>query len=127
MTPIPAPAAPAVLVIDDDAGVRLISKMILQREGFAVTEAADAATALRRIGAATWPFALILLDLTLPDGSGADLLPPLRQAAPDSPVLVISGGHEDDIRQIGADGFLSKPFVRATLVKAVRDVLGNRG
>jgi DNA-binding response OmpR family regulator len=120
----PPPAAllrHRVLVVDDEPAVRAITKLMLEAAGFAVTDVADAATAERACSEPTdRPFAVILLDLTLPDRCGTDLLPDLRRASPRSRVVLTSGRPEEDVPEHGADSYLPKPFTRDKLITAVR-------
>src|SRR5438270_4924188 len=92
----PAPAGRSALVIDDEPGVRFLARVVLEADRFAVAEAEDAAAARDHVRAAVRPFDLILLDVSLPDATGADLLPELRRLSPGSRVLVISGMPEDE-------------------------------
>ena len=101
------PAAPLlhVLHVEDDEDVRRIVRMSL--EGIATIAAAHSlAMARRRLS--TDPFDLVILDISLPDGSGLDLLPvPTRNGRP-IPIIVFSG--QDTDIQVGPD-------VKAVLIK----------
>ena len=78
-----------VLVIDDDADTRANLCDILEMDGHKVETAGTAAEALNRNG---WQdVSAILLDRKLPDGTAEELLPHLRQAAPDAAVMIITG------------------------------------
>ena len=111
-------SAPRVLVVDDEPVIRMIARMMLERGGFAVEDAADAEEAVRRVQSAA-PFGVILLDYTLPGRTGAELLPELRRLSPHSRVVLTSGRAEDEIPAHGADGYLAKPFTREQLLAAV--------
>ena len=67
---------------------------------------------------------MVLLDVSLPDRAGTDLIPELRSLVPDARVVLTSGRAEEDVPGHGADGFLPKPFSRDQLLAAVRTVLG---
>lgn len=114
----------AVLIVDDEPAVRMVARAALAAGGYGTAEAADAEGARAAVRTATRPFDLILLDLTLPDANGADLIPEFRKLAPGTRILLVTGMHADDVADLHADGFLSKPFNRASLVAAVRRVLG---
>ena len=122
--PLPAavPTRPRVLVVDDEPAIRAIARLMLEGAGYAVTEAGTAAAALARVHAVERAFTVILLDVTLPDRVGTDLLPDLRHASPRSRVMLTSGRLEEDVPDHGADGFLPKPFTRDQLVAAVRAI-----
>lgn len=118
-------AGPArALVVDDEPTVRMVARLMIERAGFAVEEAPDAAGALERVRATAVPFALVLLDVTLPDRAGTELVPELRTHAPGARVVLTSGKGEEDFPNHGADGYLPKPFTKEQLLAAVRAVLG---
>jgi two-component system, LuxR family, sensor kinase FixL len=100
-----------VLVIDDDADTRSNLGDILELDGYEVETAGTVAEALDRD---SWPhLGAIILDRKLPDGSAENLLPRLRQLAPQAAVLVVTGyadvqGAVAAIRQ-GAADYLLKP------------------
>jgi CheY-like chemotaxis protein len=121
-TPLPMalPSRSRVLVVDDEPGIRLLVRLMLERTGYSVEEAATAKEAVARVRAADRPFATILLDLSLPDRIGTAVLPELRRAAPLSWVVLTSGKLESEVPNHGADGFLPKPFSMDELIGAVR-------
>jgi two-component system cell cycle response regulator CtrA len=120
----PPPTEPnRVLVVDDEPTVRMVARLMLERAGFVIEEAGDAAAALARLRTTASPFAVVLLDVTLPDRVGTELVPELRNLAP-SRVILSSGKGEEDFPNHGADGYLPKPFTREQLLAVVRKVLG---
>jgi CheY-like chemotaxis protein len=121
--PKPPPARSA-LVVDDEAVVRMIARTMLSAAGYAVSEAADSTAARAAVKSAGGPFDLIVLDLTLSAESGAALIPEFRAQSPASRILLVTGSSLEDAAGLGADGFLSKPFTRATLLAAADRVLG---
>lgn len=112
-----------VLVVDDEPSVRMVARLMLERAGYVVEEADDAAAGLVRARAGAG-FAVVLLDVSLPDRAGTDLIPELRALIPDARVVLASGRSEEDVPDHGADGFLPKPFSRDQLLAAVRAALG---
>ena len=126
-TVIPPPGiganATRVLVVDDEPTVRMVARLMLERDGYAVEEVSDATAAMARVRAVTHPFALVLLDVTLPDRAGTELVPELRSLAPTSRVVLTSGKGEEEFPGHGADGYLPKPFTKEQLVAVVRAVL----
>ena len=112
-----------VLVVDDEATVRQVARRALERAGFAVVEATDGADAVRRFRA-EGPFAAVLLDLTMPELPGDEVLRAIRSDAPEQAVVLMSGYNEQDVtnRVVGRGhaGFLQKPFTVAELLGAVR-------
>jgi DNA-binding response OmpR family regulator len=110
-----------VLVIDDEPSVRMVARLMLERAGFVVEEAADAGAGLVRARASA--FALVLLDVTLPDREGTEIVPELRVVAPTARLVLTSGKAEEDVPNHGADGYLPKPFSNDQLLTTVRSAL----
>jgi len=110
-----------VLVCDDERNVRTFLHDLLALEGFAIAEAATAAEALE--AAAARPD-LCILDLMLPDRSGIELIPDLKEAAPHMAIIVITAvGTVDNAvlsMKAGAYDFITKPFDVETVLIAVR-------
>ena len=113
-----------ILVVDDDLDLVDVVRTALEREGFAVDDASDGATALDKI-AGDLP-ELVVLDLGLPKVRGLDVL---RQVRADHtvPVIVLSGMSDEADRviglELGADDYVVKPFSPRELVARVRSVL----
>ncbi|MBO1755728.1 response regulator [Allobranchiibius sp. CTAmp26] len=123
-----APAAPRVLVVDDDAAVRTVVRWQLDDAGFQILEAGDGPSALRRIRDDRPE--LIVLDLSIPGLGGLDVLRAVRAGRAgrgDLPVIVLSGGTGEEDRiaalDLGADDYLIKPFSPGELAARVRSVL----
>jgi DNA-binding response OmpR family regulator len=104
------------LVVDDDAALRLLCRVNLELEGFAVREAATLAEAEAAI-AAERPD-VVLLDVHLGGEQTHDLLARLR--ADGIPVVLVTGSVDIDDYRDGADAVLGKPFVPQTLVETAR-------
>ncbi|MCK9249161.1 MAG: response regulator transcription factor [Solirubrobacteraceae bacterium] len=111
--------APTLLVVEDDPITRLFLAENLSVDGWDVVEASSLQDALRLVEQVAPQ--LVLTDLTLPDGSGLDLVAYVRAADgiaarvdPDTPILVLSGldGELDRLRgfERGCDDYLVKPF-----------------
>src|SRR5207253_7131879 len=100
-----------VLVIDDDADTRANLRDILELDDYRVETAGTIAAALRRQNWAD--FSAILLDRKLPDGDAEEVLPRLRQLAPEAAILIVTGysdlnGAVTALRQ-GAADYILKP------------------
>ncbi|WP_145742822.1 response regulator transcription factor [Saccharopolyspora dendranthemae] len=119
---------PRVLVVDDEPGVRTALRRGLSAEGMEVSVAADGTEALRL--ATTGAFDVVLLDVMLPGMSGYRVLERMREQDVATPVLLISAksGEVDqaDGLDLGADGYLVKPFSFLVLVAQVRALLRRR-
>lgn len=110
-----------ILVVEDDAEIRRVVRLILQAEAYEVFEAPNAQRG--RIEAATRRPDLLIVDLGLPDGDGVDLVRELRQWSA-APVIVLSArtGEADKIAALdaGADDYLAKPFGAGELLARLR-------
>ncbi|MDA3626276.1 response regulator transcription factor [Saccharopolyspora sp. WRP15-2] len=119
---------PRVLVVDDEPGIRAALQRGLSAEGMEVTAAADGTEALRL--AHTGAFDVLVLDVVLPGLSGYRVLERLRAQDVTIPVLLISekNGEVDqaDGLDLGADGYLVKPFSFLVLAAQVRALLRRR-
>jgi len=116
---------PAVLVVDDEAAIREALERALRLEGFAVRTAGGGVAALEEIGREL-P-AIVLLDVTMPDLDGVQVIKRLRAQGSDVPVCVLSARNEVDDRvrglQAGADDYLVKPFALEELVARLHALL----
>jgi DNA-binding NtrC family response regulator len=117
-----------ILVVDDEAVVRTGIAQVLSQQDLAVATAADAAEALAQL--ARQPFAVVLLDIKLPDMDGVQVLKHLRQDFPDTEVVMITGyptiaGAVECIR-LGALDYLVKPFRIEELEAVVQKALDHR-
>jgi len=113
-----------ILVVEDDPTLRLVLQDNLRSEGYRVDGAADAAAAVRNTQEMTPD--LIVLDLTLPDCDGFELLPVLRQSGP-VPIIVLTARTQQAEKvkglALGADDYITKPFDTDELLARVRAVL----
>lgn len=116
-----------VLVVDDDAGIRAVTRSVLESAGFTVTEAArgeEALPLLRRD-----PPDLLLLDVNMPGMDGWEALRLIHtdEAIPRLPVVMFSvkGEIRDKVHalQEGAFDYINKPFSCDELADRVRRVL----
>src|ERR1700680_900976 len=104
--------AGSILVADDDAAIRTVLNQALSRAGYEVRSTGNAATLWRWVSQGDGD--LIITDVLLPDESAFDLLPRIKKARPDLPVLVMSAQNTfmTAIRasERGAYEYLPKPF-----------------
>ena len=130
----PAPAArgsETVLLVEDEAIVREVARMILDGAGYAVLVAGSGEEALVAAGRHTGRIHLLLTDVVMPGISGRQLADRLAATRPDTRVLFMSGYTEDAIVRHGviseSIAFIQKPFPPAVLLRRVREVLDATG
>jgi DNA-binding response OmpR family regulator len=122
------PRGPVVLLVDDDAAIRRAVGAALELEGFRVVRASGGRAALAAIESVA-P-ALILLDLSMPDLDGLEVLRRLRERGDDVPVCVLSARDDVDDRvrglQAGADDYVVKPFALEEVTARLQALLRRR-
>lgn len=112
-----------VLVVDDEQGISRIVKLLLQSEGFDVRVERHSPTALQV--ATSEPVGLILLDLNMPELDGREFYRRLREHGSSTPVVIMSAnGARKAFKELGADGYLDKPFSPEALVDVVERISG---
>ncbi len=119
-----------ILMVDDHAIVREGLKFVLSEapEMEVTAEAGSVPEALELLKACY--FDIVLLDLSLPGQSGMELLRTIKTKTPTLPVLVVSAYAEDhyavQVLKAGGDGYINKDDVSASLISAVRQVIGGK-
>ena len=112
---------PTVLVVDDEALIRQISRRTLEAHGYLVTEAASGLAAIELLSHGT-PLDLLIADLDMPELTGDEMVRRIRAVRPDLKVLYVTG-HIDllmDARPLwDGEAFLEKPFNAVGLREAV--------
>ena len=125
--PSPGQGTETVLVAEDEDGLRLLVRLVLERNGYTVLEANDGTEALRCCEQHAGPIHLLATDVVMPGPSGRELLDRAIALRPGLKVLFLSGYTEEAIVRHGvlATGlaFLHKPFTPDALVRKVREVL----
>jgi two-component system chemotaxis response regulator CheY len=115
----------SIMIADDSSYTRRTHRRILESDGHVVHEAASGMAALE--GYFVHRPDIVLLDLTMEDMSGLDVLARLREMEPAARVVVISADVQRSTAQLvaeaGALRFLGKPVPPETLLGRVRDVL----
>ncbi|MEX0833292.1 MAG: response regulator [Actinomycetota bacterium] len=116
-----------VLIVEDHASMREAMRAVLEQEGFEIREAADGDAAKSRIEDRTPD--LIFLDLNIPGTSGEDLLQWVKQDPGRSTarvIIVTATGDEgkEQVIELGADAYFTKPFSPLALLRTVEEVLG---
>ena len=114
-------ASPRVLLVEDEAGLRLTLSDRLVSEGYAVETAADGEVALAE--AATGGYDLIVLDVMLPRMNGFDVCREIRRRGVATPILMLTarGQVVDKVvgLKLGADDYVTKPFEMIELLARI--------
>ncbi len=119
--------AKRILVVDDDADMRLTLKLALEIAGYAVEVAANARHALEV--QASRPADILITDIFMPDADGFEAIDAFRKQFPQTRIVVISGGAQltkrdylPDAALLGADATLQKPFEMEALLKTLQSL-----
>lgn len=113
---------PTVLIVDDDAGIRIVMRRALEADGFQVLLAGDGHEALRLLAAAE-RVDVIVADLEMPHLDGRRLAAHLAERDSAPPVLFVSGYDSPPGPHQLPGPFLAKPFKAAQLRERVRQLL----
>ena len=110
-----------ILLVDDEEDIGLLLSGILRREGFETTIATSLREADNKLQA--YSYAVVFLDLNLPDGVGYSLIPAIRKTH-ETKIIVVSAydGERDNATKEGADYFISKPFRKEKVLQALHDL-----
>ena len=114
----------SILVIDDDPAILITVADILEDEGYPVTTAANGAEGLRLLDQAR-P-ALVLLDMRMPVVDGWQFARTLSERGIALPIVVMTAAQDARrwAQEIGAAGYLAKPFELSDLIETVRRLHG---
>ena len=121
------PGTPAVLIIDDEEGVRTVEKAALESLGYDVLSAGSGPEGIEVYRLRHDQISLIMLDLVMPGMSGEETFAQLQKINSQVKTLVVSGFDAAEsisrLLRAGASGFLQKPFQISHLAKALQRVL----
>jgi DNA-binding NtrC family response regulator len=118
-----------ILVVDDEVGMQIALREVLQRQNHIVTIAGDGMAALNYLETQT--FDLVLSDVRMPEVTGIELLERVRTRRPELPVVIMTafGTIEDAVEAMkkGASDYLLKPFSSEAIESVVNGILRQRG
>jgi DNA-binding NtrC family response regulator len=109
-----------VLVVDDDASIRLLCRLNLELAGWRVEEAGTLEQARAELDA--HDIGVVLLDVHVGTGSGLDFLDELRRERPQMKVALLTGSEE--VRETASDGVIRKPFTLEQLTSTMANLAG---
>lgn len=101
-----------ILLIEDDPDLRRNVRQYLSMEGHVVEAASDFGTAIQKVE--IYDYDCLLVDITLPGGTGLEIVRQIKKAKPETGVIIISARNAIDDKvaglELGADDYLAKPF-----------------
>ena len=125
-TPIPG-GSETILVVEDSAGVRDLTRTVLVRQGYTVLIATRGDEAIATIDEVEGRIDLLVTDVVMPGLSGFALAAAAREMVPGLRTLFLSGYSEEalgpEARISGPDSFLAKPFTPDALARRVSEML----
>ena len=117
-----------ILIIDDETQIRSMLRLMLERVGYEVIEAADGMEGLRQYR--DNPSDLIITDLIMPNKDGIGMMIELKKEFPSVKIIAMSGGgvnrpegYLDGAKKLGAARTLTKPIDRDKMLNAVKETL----
>jgi DNA-binding response OmpR family regulator len=117
-----------ILLIEDEPDLRKSIKQYLHQEGYVVESAADFNRASEKVN--EYDYDCILVDITLPKGSGLDIIKQLKKNNSKAGIIIISAKNSSDDKivglDLGADDYLAKPFNLAELNSRIKALIRRR-
>ncbi|EIQ00305.1 PAS domain S-box [Opitutaceae bacterium TAV1] len=128
--PAAAGKGESILVIEDEASLRLLLNTLLRENGYTLHLVADGDEAMRAIGDESLKIDAVLLDLNLPRVHGLEIFRAIRARRPETRVIVLSGKlmpeMRDRLSEIGPVDFLEKPYNIEMLNRCLRAALDRK-
>lgn len=116
------PDSPTVLLVEDEALLRIVIGDELRDAGFEVIEAGDGGEALRFLADGV-RVDLLFTDIRMPgEASGWDVAERARKLRPDIPVIYATGYSEDPLRIVPGGKFFKKPYAVHAIIEAAREL-----
>ncbi len=124
-----------ILIIEDEPEIRSLLREMLESNGHWIDEAPNGAAGMKqwREHARAQPIDLIITDILMPEKDGLEVIGAIQRLAPDTKIVVISGGSPrlqlpllDIATRLGAFHTVEKPFAMSTLLAAVNDALDGK-
>lgn len=116
---------PSIMIVDDEELLCWALKINLEKEGFKVNSALSAESALSVLK--EQPFDLMITDYLMEGVNGIELMQQTKELYPEMKVFIFSGYEDekaaDEMRRLGADGFLCKPINLDNLLERITEVM----
>jgi two-component system cell cycle sensor histidine kinase/response regulator CckA len=123
-----SPAAKAVLLVEDEAELRQLFKLLLEAENLEVLSTGEGVEALRLLDERKEGIGVIVTDMNLPGADGPTIVAHARARYPSIRILAMSGFGGAEMMQTaevaGVDEFINKPFNPMTAIATVHRLLG---
>jgi CheY-like chemotaxis protein len=120
-----------ILFIDDEEMLAVMSKDLVEMLGYAVTFKTSSKEALEEFRAHAADYDMVITDQTMPEMTGLELAPRLREIRPDIPIILCTGFSnmvdESSAQEAGIKAFLFKPLTQKELGETIRKYLDNKG
>ncbi len=127
---VPGGNGETILIVEDESFIREVTKTILSSGGYKTLVAADGSAALATFVERSAEIDLVMTDLAMPAGSGSLLAQALREIDRTAKIIICSGRTAAEmpaeLRAIGVQGYLAKPYTQETLLRLVDRVLHDR-
>jgi CheY-like chemotaxis protein len=116
-----------IMIVEDDDGVRALTRIIVQGAGYSVLESRDGIEAVRLAGEYAGRIDLLMTDVVMPKMNGREVAGGVLELHPELKVLFLSGYTDDAVVRHGilheTVNFLEKPFSPASLAVKIREIL----
>jgi CheY-like chemotaxis protein len=122
--PRPRYNSPVILVVDDEREIRNLVRILAERAGYRVTEAATGEEALALLEERLLEPQLLLTDIVMPGMNGLSLAARAHHMRPTLPVIFMSGFASEYQEELSGSVCLRKPFKPPELLTAIQDVIG---
>lgn len=120
---------PSILIVDDDALIRVFLRRVFENVGFKVVEACNGNECID-LYEMPWP-SVVMMDIVMPEKDGITALKQIKKINRDQKIIAISGGsvftpetYLKEAKAAGADCIMAKPFCKSSLLFEINTLLG---
>jgi PAS domain S-box-containing protein len=116
-----------ILLVDDEAAIATMATQMLERLGYRVTARTSSVEALALFKIKPDEYDLVITDMTMPNMTGVQLSPRLKEIRPDIPIIICTGFSEimdeDKAKSAGILAYIMKPFHKDEIARTIRRIL----